>query len=380
MRYFSLSPVRSAAPASGNTFAVTEDIVRKEWLLAVLLLLAGCGSNFEWFPQAETADTAPPVVTSFVFHAESGTLAATIEKFTATDNVAVTGFLVTESATVPAATDSGWTAAAPATFTLSATGVTTLYAWAKDAAGNVSAAQAFTPVFTVQKTLAFPTGVGWVGDIAYHKSSASFWLLAGTSGPPPNSLVKINATTGEVLQRLNGVSWPFTILEGSSLAFDGNTFWISSNGFDNSVSPAVPKSEIYRILSTGLYYATYPCPATATGFCQGLAWDGTDLWAAGSDTMNLVKFSTTAVSGALPVLASYANLWSTNGVSDMGYDSALGQLLVLKDGLVTVTGATGGVVGSKGFTLPGTGKGDWDGSLFWVVDNANKKLLGLSVK
>ncbi|HZV83174.1 MAG TPA: hypothetical protein VFF53_13500 [Geobacteraceae bacterium] len=350
--------------------------MRKEWLVAVLLLLAGCGSNFEWFPKIETADTTSPVVSAFIFHADSVSHVATIDTFTATDNVAVTGFLVTESATVPAATDSGWTTTPPTTFTFTTTGSLTLYAWAKDAAGNVSIAKSAGPVYTVEKSLAFPTGVAWVGDIAFHKSSSSFWLLAGTIGPPPNSLVKISATTGEIMQKVNAVSWPFSIVEGSSLAFDGNTFWISSNGLD--------KFEIYQILSNGFYNATYPCPATATGFCQGLAWDGTNLWAAGSDNRNLVKFQTSAVSGALPVLATFANLWSTNGISDMGFDSsdptAPNKLLVLKDGLITVNGTDGALLGSKSFPLPGTGKGDWDGSLFWVVDNTNKKLLGLSVK
>ncbi|HZV81277.1 MAG TPA: hypothetical protein VFF53_03815 [Geobacteraceae bacterium] len=354
--------------------------MRKEWLLAVLLILAGCGSNFEWFPKIETADTTSPVVSAFVFHSDSVSHVATIDTFTATDDVAVTGFLVTESATVPAATDSGWTTTPPTTFTFTATVNLTLYAWAKDAAGNVSIAKSAGPVYTVEKTLAFPTGVGWVGDIAFHKSSSSFWLLAGTNGPPPNSLVKISATTGEVMQKVSAVSWPFSIVEGSSLAFDGNTFWVSSNGFDSSGPAPVPISEIYRILANGQYFATFPCPATTTGFCQGLAWDGTNLWAAGSDNRDLVKFQTQAVSGALPVLATYANLWSTDGISDAGFDTVAGQVLVLKDGLITVNSTDGSLLGSKGFALPGTGKGDWDGSLFWVVDNTNKKLLGLSVK
>ena len=81
--------------------------MRKEWAMTVLLLLAGCGSNFEWFPKADAVDTTPPVVETFIFHTASGTLVATIDSLTATDNVAVTGFLVTASATAPAATDSG---------------------------------------------------------------------------------------------------------------------------------------------------------------------------------------------------------------------------------------------------------------------------------
>ena len=57
---------------------------------------------------------------------------------TASDNVGVTGYLVTESSTKPSATAAGWTSAKPASYTFASAGAKTLYAWAKDAAGNVS--------------------------------------------------------------------------------------------------------------------------------------------------------------------------------------------------------------------------------------------------
>jgi hypothetical protein len=56
----------------------------------------------------------------------------------------VTGYLLTETATAPLPGDAGWVASAPASYTFS--GITpgvlitkTVYAWAKDAAGNISA-------------------------------------------------------------------------------------------------------------------------------------------------------------------------------------------------------------------------------------------------
>ncbi len=59
--------------------------------------------------------------------------------FSATDNVGVTGYKLTETNTAPSAGDSGWSASAPTEYTFSSYGSHTLYAWAKDAAGNVSA-------------------------------------------------------------------------------------------------------------------------------------------------------------------------------------------------------------------------------------------------
>jgi len=60
-----------------------------------------------------------------------------ITKFTATDNVGVTGYIVTEEATAPAAT-AEWSPTPTQKFRFKTTGPKTLYAWAKDAAGNVS--------------------------------------------------------------------------------------------------------------------------------------------------------------------------------------------------------------------------------------------------
>jgi hypothetical protein len=84
------------------------------------------------------ADSTPPSVTGFTIPVTSSSLAVSITSFTATDNTAVTGYMVNESAIAPAASAAGWSATAPTSFTASAAGARTLYAWAKDAAGNVS--------------------------------------------------------------------------------------------------------------------------------------------------------------------------------------------------------------------------------------------------
>ena len=79
------------------------------------------------------------MVSGFTIPATSSSLAVTISTFTATDAVGVTGYRVTETSTTPAATATGWTTARPASYTFSSAGAKTLYAWAKDAAGNISA-------------------------------------------------------------------------------------------------------------------------------------------------------------------------------------------------------------------------------------------------
>ena len=84
------------------------------------------------------ADLTAPTVTDFTLPASSGALTIDVTSFAATDNLGVTGYCI-------AATDSSsgcsWSASAPASYSFpqgTANGNRTLYAFAKDAAGNVS--------------------------------------------------------------------------------------------------------------------------------------------------------------------------------------------------------------------------------------------------
>lgn len=83
-------------------------------------------------------DANAPTITSFSVPATSDTLTVSITSFTATDDVGVTGYMVTDSATAPNAGDTGWSGEPPATYTCPTADIHTLYAWARDAAGNVS--------------------------------------------------------------------------------------------------------------------------------------------------------------------------------------------------------------------------------------------------
>lgn len=87
------------------------------------------------------ADVTAPVVTAFTISTPNvvdGTVIA-IGTFTATDAVGVTGYKLTESLTPPLAGDAGWSSTAQTSYDLGSYRSTTLYPWAKDAAGNVSA-------------------------------------------------------------------------------------------------------------------------------------------------------------------------------------------------------------------------------------------------
>jgi len=149
-----LSAVSAPAPATAGSYT---------WRIAYLGNENGDGSgdvHSEKFVNvpitvasaAPPADTAAPVV-SFTLPASATSLTVPVSGLSATDNVAVTGYLVNKVATPPAASAAGWTAAVPTSVTAVA-GSNTFYAWAKDAAGNVSAVKSATVVVTLPDTAA----------------------------------------------------------------------------------------------------------------------------------------------------------------------------------------------------------------------------------
>lgn len=83
-------------------------------------------------------DTISPFVTEFIIPATVNNQLININSFIATDNRSVTGYLITESSAPPLVDDIGWLDIPPTSFECATSGVKTLYAWAKDGAGNVS--------------------------------------------------------------------------------------------------------------------------------------------------------------------------------------------------------------------------------------------------
>jgi alpha-tubulin suppressor-like RCC1 family protein len=115
------------------------------------------------FTATVNIDTTAPAVT-FTVSKAANSLTVPIS-LSATDAGGIAGYMVKESATAPLTDDPGWSATAPATFTLSAGGTKTIYAWAKDPMGNVSVAKSATvtidnvPPTVTTFTVKSPAGV-----------------------------------------------------------------------------------------------------------------------------------------------------------------------------------------------------------------------------
>ena len=106
-------------------------------------------SNVPTGTTSATSDITAPTVTAFSIPSTSDSLTVTITTFTATDNVGVAKYLLNESASTPSVSDSNWASSAPANYVFSTEGSKTLYAWAKDASGNISASLSATVIITL---------------------------------------------------------------------------------------------------------------------------------------------------------------------------------------------------------------------------------------
>jgi hypothetical protein len=166
----------SASPPASYTFATAETKTLYAW--------AKDGSdNVSTNLSASTTitllDTTPPTVAAFSIPATFNSLTVPITTFTATDDVGVTGYMSTESATAPMASTAGWSGTPPSSYAFAAAGAKTLYAWAKDAAGNVSAAR--STIVTVTTGGPVPDLSIWVGKwLKLTERNTGF--VAGNSG------------------------------------------------------------------------------------------------------------------------------------------------------------------------------------------------------
>jgi N-acetylneuraminic acid mutarotase/phosphodiesterase/alkaline phosphatase D-like protein len=104
----------------------------------------GSSDNSNVIVLSTTSDSVPPVLSTFTLPSSVVGLSVPISDLTATDNVAVTGYLITDSDAKPSAAAGGWSAAAPAAYLFPSTtpgGSHSLFAWCKDASGNVSSSK-----------------------------------------------------------------------------------------------------------------------------------------------------------------------------------------------------------------------------------------------
>jgi hypothetical protein len=153
-----------------------------------------------------------PVVTAFTATSLSNSLVIPITSFTAADNVGVTGYQITASATPPSITGGGWSAVAPTTYIVDSDGTYTLYPWARDAAGNVSV------LFGTPVTVVVNTGGPTVSSTTPANNATN---VARNSAVTINWNESIDCTTANILTITisPAVGWTKTSCSGSQVVF-----------------------------------------------------------------------------------------------------------------------------------------------------------------
>ncbi len=166
-------------------------------------------------PRTVVVDTTAPTVNTFTVTTPSNSLNIPITAFTASDTVGVTGYLITTSATAPAAGVAGWTGTAPTTYTVASDGSYTLYPWAKDAVGNVSAVFASPRAVVVDTTMPTVTSIIRANPSPTNLASMNFTVTFSESvtgvAAGDFALTKTGAISGESVTGVSGGPTIYTV-------------------------------------------------------------------------------------------------------------------------------------------------------------------------
>ena len=194
----------------------------------------------------QSCDSTAPTVTAFVIPSTSSSLTVSISTFTATDAVGVTGYLVNESASTPSAGSGSWVGSAPTTYTFSTEGAKTLYAWAKDADGNVSTSLSDSVTITIPTVPAAPT----IGTATAGNATSTVTFTAGSTGgsditgytvtSSPAGGTDTNAGSTSLSHLItgltNGTAYTFTVTATNAIGTS------TASAASNSVTPAAPST------------------------------------------------------------------------------------------------------------------------------------------
>lgn len=182
---------------------------------------------------SNTADSVSPEIIAFKIgtSASSTSLTVPITQFTASDNIGVTGYLLTEASSTPSFSNPNWKTSVPSDYTFTTTGTRMLYAWTKDAIGNISASKSasiaivnpgtdLTPP-TISSIIATPTAAGMIITWKTNEAANSTVAYGSTTayGATSVSSTLVTAHTINITGLNPGTTYHFTV---SSVDASGN--------------------------------------------------------------------------------------------------------------------------------------------------------------
>jgi hypothetical protein len=298
-------------------------------------------------------DTTPPTVNTFTMPATASSLTVSVTAFTAADNVAVTGYKITESATAPLPGDAGWSGTAPTSFTFGSGGAKTAYAWAKDAAGYVSTSRSATVTITIKQDQTITVGTPAPASADYN---SQFTVAATASSGLPVSYS--SGSTGICTN--SGAT--FTMVSGTGtciVRYDqaGDASYNAAPQVTNNVAAGKINQSTVNIAAPGsAYYGQTGLSATASGGSGSGAYS----YSAGSSTACTVNTAT----GALTITSGTGSCAITaTRAADSNYDisapSSPATVGINKatQATLTVTGPASVTYGSTGQIITSGGSG-----------------------
>ncbi|OFZ20482.1 MAG: hypothetical protein A2X94_10745 [Bdellovibrionales bacterium GWB1_55_8] len=212
------------APGIVSRLQKPEFILVASFVILQAMCLPGCGEvtiNLAGTPSPEpvtppvsdpgsTDDTIPPSITTFSLPLTAGSLAVDGISIAASDNVDVTGYFLSEIAITPLASAVGWKGNVPTTFTFSGPGSRRVYAWAKDAAGNISEGKSTNVEISLNPSPRYyDTSI--VPTLVAPTSSGTTYYVDGTNGldtndglTPATAFKTITKATDRYSNRMKG--------------------------------------------------------------------------------------------------------------------------------------------------------------------------------
>lgn len=185
-------------------------------------------------------DTTAPTITSFTIPNTSTSLTTTVSSLVATDAQGVTGYKITETPSAPLSSDAGWSSTIPTTYIFSNAGSKTLYAWAKDSAGNVSSGvQASTTITLPVVTPTTTTTTQQSQPTTISQNTNTSTPVTTTVPAPTITPSTSNATTAPTLPIGCMSGFAFSILTGERCSVSTTPITTLSSPASPALAPSV---------------------------------------------------------------------------------------------------------------------------------------------
>ncbi|WP_319480696.1 LamG-like jellyroll fold domain-containing protein [uncultured Draconibacterium sp.] len=265
-------------------------------------------------------DVSAPSISSFSIPLLATSLTVEVSSFIAMDDQAVTGYMLTETSIAPAADDQEWTSSVPTFYTFSEEGIKTLYAWAIDAAGNISTSVSATV------TIRFP-------DLS---SSYSEYLFEEGSGTAV--IDSKGSNDGTIMNeeiRVEGI-------KGDGLQFTGAEYITLGQCFGDNVQ-------------TELTLSAWIKPSAMTGGFQGILLHGGPSISTFAlyiyPDSKAIAFKTAGTSNSLYTYANINDLWDGDWHQVVvTYDGAEKKIYLDSEEIASVA-ASGDIQSGEGYNL-----------------------------